>query len=224
MKSLPLFFVGIFATLALSWTALALVNHNTLGRLEPIPEEVVEEGQSTLGNVVYPRQRSGVAYQGARVYAELGCFNCHTQQVRPADLGADLARKLAPRASVARDYIREARVMLGTVRVGNDLTDLGTRVSDLNELHLQLYNARLVEPRSLMPSYAYLYEERTLKLGAAPSADALKLPDNLDAGLKAKLAGKEVVPTEKAKALVAYLASLKLNYSLPEAVIIEEDI
>jgi cytochrome c oxidase cbb3-type subunit II len=44
------------------------------------------------------------------------------------------------------------------------------------------------------------------------SADALKL-----SGSRAPPAGYEIVPTEEGKALVAYLISLKRNYSLPEA-------
>ena len=50
-----------------------------------------------------------------------------------------------------------------------------------------------------MPPYRFLFEKRSLSLGAKPSPEALPL----DAG-----AGWEIIPTDDARALVAYLLSL----------------
>jgi len=52
------------------------------------------------------------------------------------------------------------------------------------------------------------------KINGKPSPDALKLPDT--EAIRPP-AGYEVVPTDRAKALVAYLRSLKLDYELEEA-------
>jgi hypothetical protein len=62
-----------------------------------------------------------------------------------------------------------------------------------------------------MPSYRYLYENR--RIAGQPSAQAVP-------GLKGPHApkpGYEIVPGEDARVLVAYLLSLKRDYSLPEA-------
>ncbi len=67
-----------------------------------------------------------------------------------------------------------------------------------------------------MPPFAFLYEER--EIDGTASKDALKFPPD---SKYAPDAGYEVVPTQRAKALVEYLLSLKINYSLPEAPIIE---
>lgn len=64
-----------------------------------------------------------------------------------------------------------------------------------------------------MPPYAFLYELK--KIGESPSPDALNL-----ANAKPEFRppeGYEVVPTERANSLVAYLLSLKLDYELPES-------
>lgn len=224
MKNFTLAFLGIFTALALSWYGLIVVNQDTVGQLEPTlqyPEEGVEE--APLGESLYPLRRSGIANQGERVYANLGCVNCHTQQVRATEMGYDITSKSAPRASVARDYIRDNHPMLGTVRMGPDLRHVGGRITDANTLHLILFDSRLVAERSFMPSYAYLYEVRDLAEGEVPSADALTLPENADAVFAAQYAGKQVVPTAEAKMLVAYLQSLKLDYVLPEAPVLEEE-
>ena len=67
-----------------------------------------------------------------------------------------------------------------------------------------------------MPHYAFLYETREIE-GAA-STNALQFEPGSE---YAPEAGYEVVPTLRAEALVEYLLSLKLNYSLPEAPISE---
>ena len=68
-----------------------------------------------------------------------------------------------------------------------------------------------------MPPYAFLYEKRLIAQNGEPSAKALKLPSAF-----APDEGYEIVPTQRAEALVAYMQSLKLDYSLPEARLQEE--
>ncbi len=67
-----------------------------------------------------------------------------------------------------------------------------------------------------MPPFAFLFETR--EIDGAPSDDALEFPPDSKYGPED---GYEVVPTHRAKALVEYLLSLKLDYSLPEAPILE---
>jgi cytochrome c oxidase cbb3-type subunit 2 len=62
-----------------------------------------------------------------------------------------------------------------------------------------------------MPSYDYLFDVRPVRPGQA-SASALKL-----SGSAAAPAGHEIVPTHRARALVAYLRSLHDSYEYPEA-------
>lgn len=222
MKNLPLLFCGIFFALAFSFTGLILSSHIQLGSLTQTTETVTpsEADPSIMvmaeGEPLYPANPVGFAQQGKDVYISMGCMYCHSQQVRRADFGADIDRGWGPRQTVARDYILQDRVLLGTMRTGPDLAHVGGRPLNADWHHLHLYNPQITSKGSTMPPYAFLYETR--EIDAAPSADALKFPPNSDYGPEP---GYEVVPTRRAHALVEYLLSLKINYSLPEAPIPE---
>jgi len=65
--------------------------------------------------------------RGARVYAANGCNYCHSEQVRAGYSGADIERKWGDRRSAPRDYIFERPVLLGKMRMGQDLANIGAR-------------------------------------------------------------------------------------------------
>jgi cytochrome c oxidase cbb3-type subunit 2 len=120
-------------------------------------------------------------------------------------------KKLGPRPTVARDYMRENPAFLGNLRIGPDLTNVGLRSTDVNWFHQHLYEPAMITPGSNMPSYRYLYQNR--KIVGQQSANAVT-------GLTGRYApatGYEIVPSEEARLLVAYLLSLKRDYALPEA-------
>jgi cbb3-type cytochrome oxidase cytochrome c subunit len=124
--------------------------------------------------------------------------------------GADIARGWGLRQSVAADYLYDEPVQLGSLRAGPDLTLIGVRDPDMNWQLQHLYAPRSVVPNSTMPAFRFLFEVR--KIGAQPSPDALALKPEF-----APPAGLEVVPTDEARQLAAYLLSLKANVPLYEA-------
>jgi cytochrome c oxidase cbb3-type subunit II len=124
--------------------------------------------------------------------------------------GADLARGWGLRRSVAEDYLYDYPVQLGSVRVGPDLANVGTRLPDANWQLLHLYAPQSVVKNSMMPPFRFLFETR--KIGGAPSPDALNLPKEA-----APPAGYEVVPADQARELVAYLLSLRADVPLYDA-------
>jgi len=124
--------------------------------------------------------------------------------------GADIARGWGVRRSVAADYLYDSPVQLGGIRVGPDLADVGTRLSNANWQLLHLYAPRSVVKNSAMPPFHFLFESK--KIGDVPSPDALQLPK-----VFAPPAGYEVVPTDDAKNLAAYLLSLRQDVPLYEA-------
>ena len=197
MKNGPLFFFGLFFVLALSWAGLALGTHAQLGLLAPHYDDF--EGKA------FPEQMPGLAVQGRRVYQELGCAACHTQQVRRPGFGSDNARGWGARQSVARDYVHQERPMLGLSRIGPDLANYGVRAGEAGlsagDLLAYLYNGT-----ETMPAYRFLFTTR--KIEGEPSANALR---------GGAPAGHELVPTEAARSLVAYLLSLKQTYEFAEA-------
>jgi cytochrome c oxidase cbb3-type subunit 2 len=176
-------------------------------------------GQHTDTNTaaIYPAARAGEAQQGAEHYRSLGCVYCHTQQVRPEGYGSDIERGWGRRRTVSRDYIQDKTVMLGTMRTGPDLTNIGERQSDAAWHYRHLYNPQITSPGSIMPPHAFLFDVRTIGQ-AGRSTNALVLE-----GPFAPPVGQEVIPTRRAEQLVAYLRSLKSSGDLPEAPVKKEE-
>ncbi|MEM9160597.1 MAG: cbb3-type cytochrome c oxidase subunit II [Verrucomicrobiota bacterium] len=201
----PFIFIGAFILIASTWALLVQLPVMQGGNLEAYE----------VDGVLQPDALPGLAQKGREVYQELGCVQCHTQQVRLTS-GSDLARNWGSRQSVARDYIGEEVAFLGSVRIGPDLSNVGYRRPD-PDWHLRhFYNPRMVLEGtrnysfSNMPSFSFLYDKR--EIVGEPSDKALKLE-----GEYAVEEGYEVVPSLKAEALVAYMLSLKVDYDLPEA-------
>ena len=119
MKGLAPLFLGIFGTFAFSWIGLTVIPTWQIGHLSP---ESDEEGTD-----IYPRPQSGMFVRGEHVYAANGCVYCHTQQVRADYIADDIERKWGNRRSAPRDYIFDRPVMLGKMRMGQDLANIGAR-------------------------------------------------------------------------------------------------
>ena len=126
MNNLNLILAGVFSTVAASFGGLLLAGHAQLGALGRAPAEE--------GGPLFPALEPGLAIQGRQVYLQLGCVACHTQQVRPAGQGSDIARGYGVRPSVARDYVLQPQVLLGQRRVGPDLANYGARAKSDAEL------------------------------------------------------------------------------------------
>jgi cytochrome c oxidase cbb3-type subunit 2 len=208
LKQPPPIFSGILAVFALSFAVLAMAPALQLNGLQPKVDE-------DLGDI-YPIDVSGVQAEGRAVYVSQGCVACHTEQVRDPSEGADIARGWGERRTVARDYIYEKPVLLGYMRFGPDLTNIGTRKDPDNPEkysvtwhYMHLYNPQATSPGTNMPSYQFLFDKR--KIAGQMDADALKLPEG------EVPAGYQIVPTPQARQLVAYLTSMDHNHPLPEA-------
>jgi cbb3-type cytochrome oxidase cytochrome c subunit len=130
-------------------------------------------------------------------------------QVNIVPVGADIARGWGRRRTVAQDYVYDVPVQLGTRRAGPDLANIGLRQPDLNWHLRHLYAPPAEVKDSTMPPYRFLFEQR--QSGKGNPAEALALP----AGTVP--AGIEIVPTDSARALAAYLVSLRADAPLFEA-------
>lgn len=127
MKNLNTLLAGVFLAVALPFGALVISSQVQLGALGRAPAEE--------GGPLFPSREPGLAIQGRAVYVSLGCVSCHTQQVRPAGQGSDIARGYGVRPSVARDYSQQKLVLLGDRRIGPDLANYGARAKDVGAVH-----------------------------------------------------------------------------------------
>lgn len=202
----PLLFLGAFLTFASAWLGLVFFPAHQLKDLQPVTVEASAE--------THPRAYSGEELQGRAVYISEGCVYCHSQQSRGGMYLADEQRGWG-RRSVPRDYIYDNPVLLGTMRTGPDLVNIGARQPSADWHLKHLYNPQKMVPGSIMAPFGFLFEMR--KIEGEPSPDALRFDAGWTADDGAPAAGYEVVPTQRAKALVAYLKSLDHTYELPAA-------
>jgi len=199
MNSLANILPGIFACVLSSWMGLVAIPYFQLGKLQP--QVNVDLGE------VYPVQAPKA---GKEVYIANGCINCHSQQIRPGHAGGDIGRGWGLRQTVARDYLYDHPLLTGAIRMGPDLSNIGTR-ADEQYLYLSLYKPSMDVPSSIMPSYEFLFEK--VKISGERSANALKLPEKYRVE-----EGYQIVPKPEAQQLVAYLMSLQRSKPLPEAI------
>lgn len=90
---------------------------------------------------------------GRDVYIREGCYNCHSQQIRPFRSETE---RYGP-YSVAGEFVYDRPFQFGSKRTGPDLARVGKRYSD--EWHrIHLMHPQELVPESNMPSYPWLAE------------------------------------------------------------------
>ena len=151
-----------------------------------------------------------LAIEGRDVYIREGCYNCHSQMIRP--FRAETERY--GQYSVAGESVYDHPFQWGSKRTGPDLARVGGRYSD--DWHLaHLYNPRDVVPESNMPAYPWLAKAKLSGADTAAKMKALntvvgitcpKCVQYTEADIqKAK---SEVEGKTEAEAVVAYLQRL----------------
>ena len=106
---------------------------------------------------------------GRDVYQREGCYNCHSQMIRP--FRAETLRY--GHYSVAGEFIYDHPFQWGSKRTGPDLHRVGGKYSD--EWHrIHLNNPRDVVPESNMPAYSWLEKSTLDPAGVAPRMKALR--------------------------------------------------
>lgn len=184
MKKAYIFVFGSSSTIALSIFLFVLV---------PRMQIVEVNSESMSAQAPY----SEAELRGRQVYIENGCIYCHSQQVRDPVAGADQQFGWG-RASLPSDYIYDKPHLLGTMRTGPDLSNIGSRQPSRDWHHLHLYSPRSLVDWSIMPGFSFLYDVVVAK--ESPKDGAIRIPGSEDQWL---------VPHEEAEDLVLYLKSLK---------------
>ena len=140
---------------------------------------------------------------GRDVYVREGCYNCHSQMVRP--FRAEVERY--GHYSVAGEFVYDRPFQWGSKRTGPDLHRVGGRYSD--EWHrLHLLDPRSVVPESNMPSYPWLARSAANAKDIQAKLRALTrlgVPYSADEFAKAPAALKDKTEMD---ALIAYLQVL----------------
>lgn len=202
MNRSPVLFLGALLTVVASLIGLVLFPNWQLSGLAPVTV-TDEEGRETQ----YPRALDAYAeLPGRDVYIAQGCIYCHSQQVRAQPFGTDIDRGWGDRRSVPRDYVFDKPPLMGTMRTGPDLANIGMRQPSEQWHHLHLYDARLVTPGSKMPPMPFLYNV----VYVDPKDKGFLIPDNRF-GRPAW-----IIPRREAEDLVSYLQARKQEHKLEE--------
>jgi cytochrome c oxidase cbb3-type subunit 2 len=143
---------------------------------------------------------------GRDIYTREGCYNCHSQMIRP--LRAEALRY--GHYSVAGEFVYDHPFQWGSKRTGPDLQRVGGKYSD-DWQRIHLTNPRDLVPESIMPAYPWLEK--------AP-VDADAMPSHMRALRRvgvpytdAQIAGatEEVKGKTEMEALIAYLQVLGIH-------------
>ncbi|MCO4054998.1 MAG: cytochrome-c oxidase, cbb3-type subunit II [Bosea sp.] len=107
--------------------------------------------QSTIEKVKGMRPYSPLELAGRAIYVREGCYNCHSQMIRP--LRDEVERY--GHYSLAAESMYDKPFQWGSKRTGPDLARVGGKFSDEWQLR-HLNDPRSVSPQSIMPAYPWL--------------------------------------------------------------------
>jgi len=146
---------------------------------------------------------SALRLEGRDVYIREGCYNCHSQMIRP--FRAETERY--GHYSVAGEYVYDHPFQWGSKRTGPDLARVGGRYSD--EWHvLHLVQPRDVVPESNMPGYPWLAKTRIDETRTAAKMRGLRRVGVPYTDEQIAAAAEEVKGRTEMDALVAYLQGM----------------
>jgi cytochrome c oxidase cbb3-type subunit 2 len=179
---------------------LTILTVSVGGLLEIVPLFFQKTLTSPANELVKPY--APLSLMGRDIYIREGCYNCHSQMIRP--FRAETERY--GHYSVAGEFVYDRPFQWGSKRTGPDLARVGGRYSDLwHKMHL--LNPRDVVPESNMPAYYWLDRPlaaddiearmKALRVVGVPYTDADI------GGAKAALQGKTEL-----EALIAYLQGM----------------
>jgi cytochrome c oxidase cbb3-type subunit 2 len=148
---------------------------------------------------------TAIQLAGRDIYLREGCYNCHSQMIRPF-----LSETLRyGHYSVAGEFVYDHPFQWGSKRTGPDLQRVGGKYSD--EWHrIHLNNPRDVVPESNMPAYSWLTKNTIDPDVMAPRMRALRRVGVPYTDAEIDAAAADVKDKTEQDALIAYLQSLGL--------------
>ena len=162
--------------------------------------------KSTTEPVAGLTHYSPLRLAGRDIYVREGCYNCHSQMIRP--FRAETERY--GHYSVAGEFVYDRPFQWGSKRTGPDLARVGGRYSD--EWHrAHLNNPRDVVPESNMPSYPWLASTVLEPQSIVPKLRALQRLGDGYTEEEITAAPKAIEGKTEQDALIAYLQGLGIQ-------------
>ena len=159
--------------------------------------------RSTTEPVAGLKPYTALQLVGRDVYIREGCYNCHSQMIRP--FRAETERY--GHYSVAGEFVYDHPFQWGSKRTGPDLHRVGGKFSDdWHRLHLR--QPRDLVPESNMPAYTWLEKAKLDPEGVAPKMRALRTVGVPYTDDEISKAAEAVKGKTEEDALIAYLQVL----------------
>jgi cytochrome c oxidase cbb3-type subunit 2 len=182
--------------------AFTLIVISVAGLVEIVP---LAFQKSTTEPVAGVKPYTALQLAGRDIYIREGCYNCHSQMIRPFRSETERYGHY----SVAGESVYDHPFQWGSKRTGPDLARVGGRYSDEWQ-RVHLMNPRDVVPESIMPAFPWL---------ARNLVDAASVPKKMEALRKVGVpytdkdiaeASAEVEGKSEMDAMIAYLQGLGL--------------
>jgi cytochrome c oxidase cbb3-type subunit II len=161
--------------------------------------------KSTTEPVQGVKPYTALQLAGRDIYVREGCYNCHSQMIRP--FRAETLRY--GHYSVAGEFVYDHPFQWGSKRTGPDLHRVGGKYSD--DWHrIHLINPRDVVPESNMPAYPWLEKNKVDAAAMPKHMEALRRVGVPYTDAEIAKAPADVKDKTEMDALVAYLQGMGL--------------
>ena len=159
--------------------------------------------KSTTEPIAGLKPYSALQLTGRDIYVREGCYNCHSQMIRP--FRAETERY--GHYSVAGEFVYDRPFQWGSKRTGPDLARVGGRYTD--EWHrIHLMNPRDLVPESNMPGYPWLASTPANTSDISAKMKVLRTLGHPYSDAEISKAPEEVKGKSEMEALIAYLQVL----------------
>jgi cytochrome c oxidase cbb3-type subunit I/II len=157
----------VWERLPITFTVLTVVAVIVASLFEIIPTFLIRSNVPTIASV---KPYTPLQLAGRDIYIREGCFNCHSQMVRPFRHETERFGEYSKPGESVYDH----PFLWGSRRVGPDLAREGGKYPDLWHLR-HMEDPRSITPRSIMPSYPHLLTSQLNFGGIEKRVDAMAM-------------------------------------------------
>lgn len=201
------------------------------GLVEIVPTYLIKSNIPTIAAV---KPYTPLELHGRDIYVAEGCYNCHSQMIRPFRSETERYGEY----SKAGEYVYDHPFQWGSKRTGPDLWRIGVKTGRNYKPDLWHYNhfmdPQKMNAQSIMPKYPWLadyavnFDQTAVKIRVMQTlgvpypegydqkaaGDAMVQAEKIAAGLRAQ--GVEVNSTAQVIALIAYIQRIGTDIITPE--------
>jgi cytochrome c oxidase cbb3-type subunit I/II len=214
--------------LPVTFTVMVIVAVAVASLFEIIPTFLIKSNVPTIASV---KPYTALELAGRDIYVSEGCYNCHSQMIRP--IRSETVRY--GEYSKPGEFVYDYPFQWGSRRIGPDLQRVGGKYPDLWHVR-HMEQPRSITPQSIMPAYPWLltepidYDTLPASLSAMRTLGVGYTQEDVDGAVEAareqartisaaivEQGGRDDLEEMKIVALIAYLQRLGTDITRAEA-------